>query len=133
MRRIHMNPETVAAPVGAYSHVVRVEAADTVWLHVSGQIALDPGGNLVGPGDMGVQTEQVFENLRAILEANGATFGDVVKVQTFMTSLDGLEEMREIRRRYLASEPPASTAVQVVALLAPGAMIEVDLIAAMPA
>jgi reactive intermediate/imine deaminase len=133
MRRIHMNPDTVAPPVGSYSHVVRVEAADTVWLHVSGQIALDVEGNLIGSGDIGAQTEQVFENLRAILEANGATFDDVVKLQTFVTSFGDLAAMREIRLRYLTSEPPASTTVQVVALVLPEAMIEVDLVAAIPA
>lgn len=133
MRAIRMNPKTVAAPMGSYSHAVRIETDDAVWVHVSGQIAVDPGGNLVGPGNMGEQTERVFENLRAILEANGATFDDVVKLQTFVTSLDDLDRMRAVRSRYLTSEPPASTAVQVVALVVPGALIEVDAVAVIPA
>ncbi|HEX6231176.1 MAG TPA: RidA family protein [Actinomycetota bacterium] len=132
MRTTHLNPETVAPPMGSYTHAVRTETADAVWIHVSGQLALDLEGNLVGPGDMTAQTERVFENLQEILEANGATFGDVVKLQTFTTSFDDLAAMREVRARYLTSEPPASTTVQVVALVLPEATIEVDAIAAIP-
>jgi len=133
VRAIRSNPETVAAPVGSYSHAVRVETGDAAWIHVAGQIANDLEGNLVGPGDLRAQTRQVFENLRAILEAHGATFADVVKIGTYLTTLDDLAGMREIRSEYLTSEPPASTAVQVVALVVPEAMIEIDLVAVVPA
>jgi reactive intermediate/imine deaminase len=118
--------------MGTYSHAVRVETSDAVWFHVSGQIANDLEGRLVGPGDLRAQTRQVFENLRAILEANGATFADVVKIGTYLTTLEDLDAMREVRKEYLTAEPPTSTAVQVVALLVPDAMIEVDLVAVVP-
>jgi 2-iminobutanoate/2-iminopropanoate deaminase len=133
MRATRSNPDTVAAPVGTYSQAVRVETGDAVWIHVSGQIAIDLEGNLVGPGDLRAQTRQVFENLRAILEAHGATFADVVKIGTYLTTLDDLAGMREVRSEYLTSEPPASTAVQVVALVVPDASIEIDLVAVVPA
>jgi len=123
------NPDGVSPPLGTYSHVVRVETGDAVWLHVSGQIAVDPTGAMVGVGDMRAQTERVYENLRAILEAHGATFADVVKMNTYVTSLEDLAGMREVRSRYLASDLPASTAVQVVALVVPEALIEVDAVA----
>lgn len=129
MRTTRMNPSTVAAPIGAYSHVVRVETADAAWIHVSGQLALDADGKMVGAGDLRAQTEQVFENLARILEANGATFEDVVKINSFLTSLDDLGGMREVRARYVPSDPPASTSVQVLALFHPDALIEVDLVA----
>ena len=129
MRTTRSNPGTVAAPIGTYSQGVLVETGDAVWIHVSGQIAIDVGGNLVGPGDVRAQTRQVFENLKAILEANGATFADVVKIGTYLTTLDDLAGMREVRSEYLTSEPPASTAVQVVALVVPEALIEIDLVA----
>ena len=132
MRANRSNPETVAAPMGTYSHAVRVETSDAVSIYVSGQIANDPEGVLVGPGDLRAQTRQVFENLRAILEPNGATFADVVKIGTYLTTLEDLDAMRKVRKEYLATEPPASTAVQVVALLLPDAMIEVDLVAVVP-
>jgi 2-iminobutanoate/2-iminopropanoate deaminase len=133
MRATRSNPDTVAAPVGTYSQAVRVETGDAVWIHVSGQIAIDLEGNLVGPGDLRAQTRQVFENLRAILGAHGATFADVVKIGTYLTTLDDLAGMREVRSEYLTSEPPASTAVQVVALVVPDALIEIDLVAVVPA
>jgi reactive intermediate/imine deaminase len=129
MRTTRSNPDTVAAPTGSYSQSVRVETADATWIYVSGQIAIDVGGNLVGPGDVRAQTRQVFENLKAILEANGATFADVVKIGTYLTTLGDLAGMREVRGEYLTSEPPASTAVQVVALVVPEAVIEVDVVA----
>jgi 2-iminobutanoate/2-iminopropanoate deaminase len=133
MRATRSNPDTVAAPVGTYSQAVRVETGDAVWIHVSGQIAIDLEGNLVGPGDLRAQTRQVFENLGAILEAHGATFADVVKIGTYLTTLDDLAGMREVRSEYLTSEPPASTAVQVAALVVPDALIEIDLVAVVPA
>ena len=133
MRATRSNPDTVAAPMGTYSQAVRVETGDAVWIHVSGQIAIDLEGNLVGPGDVRAQTRQVFENLKAILAANGATFADVVKIGTYLTTLEDLAGMREVRSEYLTDEPPASTAVQVVALVVPDALIEIDLVAVVPA
>jgi enamine deaminase RidA (YjgF/YER057c/UK114 family) len=132
MQTIRMNPDTVAPPIGSYSHAVRVETGEAVWIHVSGQLAVDIEGKLVGEGDLGAQTERVFENLSEVLKANGATFGDVVKIQTFFTTLDGLPASRSVRARYLPAEPPASTAVRVAGLLMPEALLEVDVVAVVP-
>jgi len=122
------NPDGVAPPVAnGYAHAVRVPLGDATLLVVSGQLPLDAAGELVGAGDLRAQTRQVFENLRTILEANGATFADVVKVGTYVTDLTELAAVREVRSDYLQPEPPASTLVQVVALVLPDAMIEVDL------
>ena len=132
MRTTRSNPPNVAPPIGSYAHAVRVEAPGAVWVYVSGQMAHDADGNLIGD-DLPAQTDQVFRNLVRVLEANGASFDDVVKIQTFMTTLDGLQGSRDVRARYLPDEPPASTAVQVAALLVPEALIEVDVIAALPA
>jgi 2-iminobutanoate/2-iminopropanoate deaminase len=133
MRAIRSNPDGVAKPVGTYCHAVRVETTDAIWIYISGQIANDLEGNLVGPGDLRAQTRQVFENLKAILEANGATFADVVKIGTYATTLDDFAGVREVRGEYLKAKPPASTAVQVVALVVPDALIEIDLVAVVPA
>jgi 2-iminobutanoate/2-iminopropanoate deaminase len=132
MRTVRNNPDAVHPPVGTYSHAVRVETAEGTWIYVSGQVALDAEGTLVGAGDLRAQTRQVFENLRAILEAHGATFADVVKIGTYLTTLYDLAGMREIRSVYLTSELPASTAVQVMALVVPDALIEIDLVAVVP-
>jgi reactive intermediate/imine deaminase len=133
MRTAKMNPSTIPAPLGTYSHAVRVETAEVVWLFVSGQVAVDDDGELVGAGDLRAQTERVFENLSRVLEANGAGWEHVVKLQSYFTTLEDVAGSREVRARYLPEEPPASTAVQVVALLLPGAMLEVDVVAAIPA
>jgi enamine deaminase RidA (YjgF/YER057c/UK114 family) len=103
-----------------------------VLIFVSGQIAQDEEGRFVGVGSLRAQTEQVFENLSRILADNGATFEHVVKIQTYLTTLDDLAGSREVRARYVPTEPPASTAVQVVALVVPEALIEVDVVAAVP-
>jgi len=126
------NPPTVAPPIGSYSHAVRVETPDAVWIYVSGQIAHDSDGNLVGGGDLEAQTGQVFRNLAGVLEANGASFNDVVKMQTFTTTMVGLQGSRDVRAHYLPDEPPASTAVQVAALMVPEALIEVEVVAVVP-
>lgn len=133
MRTVRNNPDAVHPPIGTYSHAVRVESAEATWIHISGQTANDVDGELVGPGDLRAQTRQVFENLKVILAANGATFADVVKIGTYLTTLDDLAGMREVRSEYLTSEPPASTAVQVVALVVPDALIEIDLVVVVPA
>jgi reactive intermediate/imine deaminase len=133
MRVSRSNPQGVAPPVGSYSHAVLVEMGEAAWIYVSGQLGLDAHGELVGAGDLAAQTAQVFENLRRILDAHGASFDDVVKIQTFVTTFDGFAESREVRARYLPAEPPASTAVRVAALVMPEALVEVDLVAVVPA
>jgi 2-iminobutanoate/2-iminopropanoate deaminase len=125
-----VNPDSIAPPAGNYSHAVRLELHGTALIFVSGQLPLDAQGRLVGEGDMARQTEQVFENLRAILEANGATFRDVVKIGSYLTDMSQLAAMREVRVRYLPEEPPASTLVGVSGLVLPEALLEVEVVAA---
>ena len=103
------DPDGVAPPAaGGYSHSVRVDLGDRSMVFVSGQLPLDRDGTLVGAGDMAAQSRQVFENLRIILEAEGATFADVVKMGTFVTSLDDLAEVRRsVGSTWERSRPPA--------------------------
>jgi reactive intermediate/imine deaminase len=129
MDRIANNPDTVHTPVGNYSHAVRIESADAVWIWISGQVALDHDGNLVGEGDMAAQTDAVMRNLEAVLAGNGATFHHVVKVTTFVTDISRLAEVREVRGRYMQGDPPASTLVEVSALAMPGLLLEVEAVA----
>jgi 2-iminobutanoate/2-iminopropanoate deaminase len=121
------NPPTLSKPTG-YTHIVEVTGpAKTVY--VSGQIALDRDGNLVGAGDMKAQAEQVFRNLEAALKAAGATFADVVKMNTYILDMDKAPAVREVRARYFGETTPASTLVQVVHLARPELMLEVEVIA----
>jgi enamine deaminase RidA (YjgF/YER057c/UK114 family) len=116
-------PEGVAAGRG-YSQVVTGRGRLVV---VSGQVAQDEHGSLVGPGDAGVQARQVFENLRRCLAEAGAGFGDVVKLGIFVLDVADLPAVRAARDAVIdVTRPPASTAVQVAALFAPGYLIEVE-------
>lgn len=126
----HITPDGVAAGFG-YSHVV---AGTGRLIAISGQVALDESGQLVGPGDPEAQARQVFENLRRCLLAADATFDDVVKLTFFLTDLAVLPAVRAIRDEYVnTARPPASTAVQVVGLVLPGLMLEIEAFALIPA
>ena len=119
-------PEGVAAGRG-YSQVVTGRGRLVV---VSGQIAQDERGELVGAGDPAAQAERVFENLRRCLAAAGAGFGDVVKLTFFVLDIADLPAVREARDAVVdTTRPPASTAVQVAALFAPGYLLEVEALA----
>lgn len=122
-------PSLPEAP--GYAHVVIAPPGRLV--SVSGQVAIDSAGNVVGVGDFAVQCAQVFENLGRALRAAGLTFADVVRTDMFVTDLDHLPELRECRSRYLPTEdPPTSTLVQVAALIRPELMLEVAVTAVLP-
>jgi enamine deaminase RidA (YjgF/YER057c/UK114 family) len=124
------NPPTIAPPVG-YSHVAELMGGRLVF--VAGQVALDPSGALVGPGDYRAQAEQVFRNLESALAAVGAGFRDVVKLTYFVLDVAHMPEIREVRDRYVdRASPPASTAVQVGRLVRPEFLLEVDAVASIP-
>jgi reactive intermediate/imine deaminase len=125
------NPGTMHRPVG-YSHVAEVSPGRLVY--ISGQVALDPAGELVGPGDLRAQARQVFENLRAALAAVGAGFDQVVKLNYYLVDASQLPVVREVRDQYLDPRRlPASTAVEVRRLFREDVLIEVEAVAALPA
>jgi enamine deaminase RidA (YjgF/YER057c/UK114 family) len=119
----------VIAPDGApagrgYSQVVTGRGRLVV---VSGQVAQNAKGELVGPGDPAAQARQVFENLGRCLAEGGAGFDDVVKLTLFVLDVADLPAVREARDAVIdTARPPASSAVQVSALFAPGYLVEVE-------
>ena len=114
-------------PAG-YSQVVEVRDGRT--LYISGQVALDASGNLVGSGDFAAQVKQVFANLEARLDEAGASFNDVVKLNFYLLDAGNLRIVREVRDTHVNREyPPASTLVVVKQLFRPELMVEVDAIA----
>jgi len=122
-----INPETMHHPAG-YTHVVEVTAGRPVY--IAGQIALDPMGTLVGPGDIAAQTRQVFDNLQAALQAVGAGFEQLVKLTYYLVDATQLPVVREVRDQYLnPQQPPASTAVEVRRLARDDLLIEVEAVA----
>jgi reactive intermediate/imine deaminase len=122
-----LSPGTMSPPFG-YSHVVDAPAGRVIF--ISGQVPLNTEGELVGEGDFEAQARQVFANLSAALEAAGAGWSDVVKLNYFLTDIGELATVRAIRDEYVDTErPPASTLVQVSALFSPEAMVEIEAVA----
>lgn len=122
-------PEGVA-PGNGYTHVVTGTGR---LVALSGQVALDAEGRVVGEGDPAAQARQVFRNLRACLAAAGATFDHVIKFTYFVTDVAHLPAFREARDEFVdTARPPASTAVQVVALFRPELVLEVEALALVP-
>jgi len=119
---------TEAAPApfqGApYNQAIRV--GDLVF--VAGQLGVAPGGSgMVGDG-ITEQTEQVMQNLTAILEEAGSGLASLVKTTVFLTDLDDFAEMNEVYARHVGDRPPARSTVQVAALPS-GARVEIEAIA----
>jgi enamine deaminase RidA (YjgF/YER057c/UK114 family) len=127
----YVNPAGLAKSP-RYSHVVEVSRGRLVF--ISGQVAQDAAGNLVGAGDFSAQTRQVFENLKTALAASGATFKDVVKLTSYIVDMSQIEKYREIRTEYLKGnrEPPTSTTVAVPRLVREDYLLEVEAIAVLP-
>ena len=122
-----LSPKTMSQPFG-YSHVVDSPAGRSI--SICGQVPLNTEGELVGEGDFKAQARQVFANLSVALEAAGAGWSDVVKLNYFLTEIGELATVRAIRDEYVDTErPPASTLVQVSALFSPEAMVEIEAVA----
>jgi 2-iminobutanoate/2-iminopropanoate deaminase len=130
MRRTFDNPAGVPPPPGRFSHVARLEFEDGALLLVSGQVAIDDRGELVGADSMAAQAERVFEVIADLLGAHGATFADVISIRTFVTDMERIDEYAEVRGRYLTGQPPTSTTVEVSRLVHPEALVEVEVAAA---
>ena len=124
-----LDPESLSRPT-AYSHVAIVEAGRQV--HVSGQVALDARGQLVGKDDFAAQARQVYANLGHALAAAGSSMTNVFKVVTYVVdpTPDKIAALRAIRATLHGSGPfPASTLVGVTALASPDWMLEIEVIA----
>ena len=122
-----LNPVTMPKATG-YSQAVEVKQGRIVY--IAGQVALDKTGQLVGKGDFRAQIQQVFENLKAAVEAAGGSFEDVIKLNYYFVDMTHLPVTREIRDKFINSEhPPTSTAVQVSKLFRDEFLIEIEAVA----
>ena len=119
-----IKPAKSAPAVGPYNHAVRIGDL----LFCAGQIPIDPAnGNLV-TGDIKVQTERVLQNVKAILDDQKLTFGNIVKSTVFLTNLADFAGMNEVYAKYFTADFPARSTVQVAAL-PKGANVEIEVIA----
>jgi len=124
-----LNPETIHRPVGGYSHVVIAPAGRLAF--IAGQVGVDQDGNIVGKGDMTVQSRQSLENLKAAAEAVGGTLDDIVSITVFVTNIDQFIAASEVRRQYFRPDYPASTLIQVGRLAHPDLLIEINAVVAL--
>lgn len=124
MKKVAIHTDQAPAASGPYTQALAVGP----FVFVSGQIPLDPQGNLV-KGDIVVQTCQVIANLKAVLAAAGLTLKDVVKTTVFLADLADFQEMNRAYAEFFPGHPPARSTVQVAGLPR-GASIEIEAIAA---
>ena len=122
MKKEPISPKGVFKPTG-WSHAIR--AGNTIYL--AGMGGFDEQQNIV-EGGFESQAEKALDNIKYTLEAAGASFKDVVKITNYLTNMDDVSKLRDIRARYLSQPMPASTTVEVSRLL-PGMLIEIDAIA----
>jgi reactive intermediate/imine deaminase len=128
MNRQEYRVEGQAEPISHFTDAVRAGNL----LYVSGIVAVDGEGRLVGGDDVVAQTRQVFENMRAVLSAAGCGFEDVVKVVIFLTDVDDRPLINPVRQEVFGATRPASTLVEVPRLAVEGAKVEIECVALIP-
>ena len=119
--------DALAKPRGVWSTAIVSEPRQLAF--ICGLIARNKDGQLVGKGDMGAQTRQVCENLKAAVEATGGTLADLVRVDVYTTDVDEFDTIHAVRREYFPDEPPVSTMVEISRLVDKDALIEINAIA----
>lgn len=124
-KRQEFRVDALSEPLSHYTDAVRFGDI----LYISGVAPLDKAGKLVGEGDVVAQTRQVFENLKLILTAAGADFGDVLKVTVFLTDVRDRVKVNPVRQQYFGAARPASTLIGVNELAIPGMKIEIEAVA----
>ncbi len=115
----------------AFCNAISVDLSEVkrlIW--VSGQIALDENGKLIGKGDIGTQTEQCIKNVETALKKLGGSLDDVVQVTVFVKDMRGLKTIHEVRLKYFKEPYPTSTLVEVKGFVNPDALIEINALAA---
>ncbi|HEX8020442.1 RidA family protein, partial [Mucilaginibacter sp.] len=120
-----LNPATVGKPFG-YSHAVIVDLGKNKMVIMSGQVGLDKDGKLAGNGDLTSQTQQVFTNIKNIVEAAGGSMNDLVELNYYLMDASQVQLVRSIRDKFVnTKQPPASTLVQVSKLFRDDILIEI--------
>jgi 2-iminobutanoate/2-iminopropanoate deaminase len=118
--------EEAPAPFQGAPYSQAIKANGLVF--VSGQLSLKPGAKELSAGDIASQTEQVFANLRAILEEAGTSLENLVKTTVFLQDLSDFAAMNEVYAKHVGDRPPARSTVEV-AKLPSGALVEIEAIA----
>lgn len=115
---------------GIYHHYIRVDNPKSL-IFLSGQLARDADGNVVGAGDMAEQTRQCIRNMRTVLESAGATLDDIVSVVVYTTDMREFKRITDARKEFFIDKLPTSTIVEVNHLADPALLIEIQATAAL--
>ena len=130
IQRENLFPEGVSKPTGHWTTVTTARPGKLVF--VSGLTAKNERGEIVGVGNVGAQTRQVCENLRAAMRAAGGSLADIVRVDVYIKDMAGFKDIHDVRREYFGPNPPASTMVAVAGFTHPDMLIEINAIAVVP-
>lgn len=114
--------DALAEPASHYTDAVVAGG----FLFISGTLATDTSGALVGEGDVVAQTEQTFDNIETVLTRLGASLSDVVKIVVYLTDINDRTSVNSVRARRFGESRPTSTLVQVAALVHPEALVEIQ-------
>lgn len=125
------NPPDLWQPFGPFSQIA--VQGDGRIVHLKGQVALDRDGRMVGAGDMRAQLQQVLENIRIALASVGGEIGDILSLTNYVTDMDAFLAAGDIRRAFFALPYPVTTTVEVSRLYDRALLVEVSVIAEIPA
>ena len=126
--REELRVDGLAEPISHYTDAVKSGGL----LFISGIVPVDEAGALVGGGDVVEQTRQVFRTMELVLRAAGCSAQDVVKVTVFLLDIADRARINPVRQEFFGDARPASTLIEVSALAVPGALLEIEAVAAIP-
>jgi len=124
-----LHSDKLAKPFGVFSQAVKWTSINEDFIFISGQVARNAEGEVVGVGDIEAQTVQVLENLKAILLESGADMEDVVKVTVYVKDIKHLSKIHKVREKYWAGNYPSSTLIEIKEFVNKDFLIEIDAVA----
>jgi enamine deaminase RidA (YjgF/YER057c/UK114 family) len=129
-----LNPDALGQPLGQYSHMARVKAAE--YLFIAGQVAVDKAGNVVGADDFDAQCVQTFANIAAVLASQGASWANVVEFTTYLVHSQDIPKfmkyrLREFPRMFPSGSYPPNTLLMIDRLVGEAFLVEVKVVAAL--
>lgn len=127
MRRRELDLPELGPPISHYAHAVA--AGET--LYISGIVPVDETGTLVGGDDVVAQARHVFRLMGEVLKSAGATPADVLKVTVYLLDIDDRPRINPVREEFFGAARPASTLIEISRLAVPGALLEVEAVAAL--